>query len=135
MSAMGGRTRVVSPLTPARMHRVVPSVMCFRTHAGFHASRYASRAPQAIPIQVVARQTHLVERPDVLRARVGFEVLQDHGFDDQALFRPRVARCGRHGGGTAGGGCGDGVDTRGDMPRWRGGGGTFSMAAGPRAVR
>ena len=44
---------------------------------------------------------HLVEGADVLRPGVRLEVLQDHLLDDQALLRPGVARCGRHGGAVA----------------------------------
>jgi hypothetical protein len=42
-----------------------------------------------------------VEGADVLRPGVRLEVLQDHLLDDQALLRPGVARCGRHGGAFA----------------------------------
>jgi hypothetical protein len=42
-----------------------------------------------------------VEGADVLRPGVRLEVLQDHLLDDQALLRPGVARCGRHGGAVA----------------------------------
>ena len=47
-------------------------------------------------------KSYLVERADVLRAGVGFEVLQDHLLDHQALLGAGIARCGRHGGAARG---------------------------------
>lgn len=94
--------------TPSAMGRAAePAVLVQRTPA-----RVASGCPPNVlearvlclssciitPNAIQRVKSYLVERPDVLRARVGFEVLQDHLLYHQALLGPVVGGGGRHGG-------------------------------------
>ena len=94
---------------------VAPSRWVFESRGDVDAPRDAARdVDRDVDDHDMA---HLVEGPDVLRAGVGLEVLQDHLLDDQALVRPGIVRCGHHGARSARGACGDGASTRSDECR------------------
>ena len=109
------------PASPRTRPRARLASTCYRVRASPRGDPRRWFRPR---VAFVARaraktKSYLVERADVLRAGVGFEVLQDHLLDHQALLGAGIARCGRHGGAARGSGAAMGSTRSAICPRAR----------------